>query len=41
MTIEDKVREIREDLTSSISYAGGKDLSALDLSQVKINIIST
>lgn len=30
-----KTREIRQDLQSAISYAGGKDLSALNLSNVK------
>ncbi len=39
MSIEDKVKEIQEDLQSAISYAGGKDLSALDLSRVKYNIV--
>lgn len=39
-TIASKIREIHEDLASAISYAGGKDLSALDLSKVKYNIIT-
>ena len=39
-TITSKVREIQEDLASAISYAGGKDLSVLDLSQVKYNIVT-
>lgn len=39
MTIEEKVEEIHQDLQSAISYAGGKDLSALDLSRVKYNIV--
>lgn len=38
-TITSKVREIQEDLQSAISYAGGKDLSALDLSNVQYRII--
>lgn len=40
-TITSKVREIREDLQSAISYAGGKDLSALDLSRVHYRIIAS
>lgn len=40
MSIQAKVREIREDLQSAISYAGGNDLSALDLSRVKYNIVT-
>lgn len=39
MTIEEKIKEIKQDLQSAISYAGGKDLSALDLSKVKYNIV--
>lgn len=39
MSIEEKVNEIQQDLQSAISYAGGKDLSALDLSRVKYNIV--
>ena len=39
-TITSKVREIREDLQSAISYAGGKDLSALDLSKVQYRIVN-
>jgi len=39
MSIEEKVNEIMQDLQSSISYAGGSDLSALDLSRVKYNIV--
>lgn len=39
-TIASKIREIREDLASAISYAGGKDLSVLDLSRVKYNIVT-
>ena len=39
-TITSKVREIREDLQSAISYAGGKDLSALDLSRVQYRIVN-
>jgi GMP reductase len=38
-TITSKVREIQEDLQSAISYAGGKDLSALDLSKVEYRIV--
>ena len=38
MSIEEKVAEIEQDLQSAISYAGGKDLSALDISKVKYNI---
>ena len=38
-TITSKIREIREDLQSAISYAGGKDLSALDLSKVQYRIV--
>jgi GMP reductase len=34
MTIEDKVRELKQDLQSAISYAGGVDLSALHYSKV-------
>lgn len=33
-----KTREIRQDLQSAISYAGGKDLNALNLSDVKYHI---
>lgn len=39
MSIEEKVEEIHQDLQSAISYSGGKDLSALDLSRVKYNIV--
>ena len=39
-TITSKIREIREDLQSAISYAGGKDLSALDLSKVQYRIVN-
>lgn len=39
-TIASKIREIHEDLASAISYAGGKDLSVLDLSKVKYNIVT-
>lgn len=39
-TITSKIREIQEDLQSAISYAGGKDLSALDLSKVQYRIVS-
>jgi GMP reductase len=39
-TIVSKVREIQEDLQSAISYAGGKDLSALDLSTVQYRIVN-
>jgi GMP reductase len=39
MSIEEKVEEIQQDLQSAISYAGGKDLSALDISKVKYNIV--
>jgi hypothetical protein len=39
MSIEEKVDEIQQDLQSAISYAGGKDLSALDISKVKYNIV--
>lgn len=35
MTIAEKVKEIKEDLQSAISYAGGDDLSCLNLSQVQ------
>ncbi|NBW33500.1 MAG: GMP reductase [Cytophagia bacterium] len=38
-TITSKIREIQEDLQSAISYAGGKDLSALDLSKVEYRIV--
>ena len=38
-TITSKIREIREDLQSAISYAGGNDLSALDLSRVQYRIV--
>lgn len=38
-TITSKIREIQEDLQSAISYAGGKDLSALDLSKVQYRIV--
>ena len=40
-TITSKIREIREDLQSAISYAGGKDLSALDLSKVQYRIVQS
>lgn len=39
MSIEQKVEEIHQDLQSAISYAGGNNLSALDLSRVKYNIV--
>lgn len=39
MSIEDKIKEIQQDLQSAISYAGGNDLSALDLSRVRYNIV--
>lgn len=39
-TIVSKIREIREDLQSAISYAGGKDISALDISKVRYTIVS-
>ncbi len=39
-TITSKVREIQEDLQSAISYAGGTDLSALDLSRVQYRIVN-
>jgi len=38
-TITSKIREIQEDLQSAISYAGGRDLSALDLSKVQYTIV--
>lgn len=40
-TITCKVREIKEDIQSAISYSGGKDLFALDLSRIKYNIITS
>lgn len=39
MTIEEKVREIKQDLQSAISYSGGNDLYALDLAKIRYNII--
>lgn len=39
MSIEEKIEEMHEDLQSAISYAGGKDLSALDLSKVSYRIV--
>jgi GMP reductase len=39
MSIKEKVEEIQQDLQSAISYSGGKDLSALDISKVKYNIV--
>lgn len=39
-TITSKIREIQEDLQSAISYAGGKDLSVLDLSKVQYRIVN-
>ena len=40
-TITSKIREIQEDLQSAISYAGGYDLSALDLSRVQYRIVQS
>ena len=40
-TITSKIREIQEDLQSAISYAGGYDLSALDLSRVQYRIVAS
>lgn len=40
-TITSKIREIQEDLQSAISYAGGKDLSGLDLSKVQYRIVTS
>ena len=39
MSIEEKVNEIHQDLQSAISYSGGNNLSSLDLSRVKYNIV--
>ena len=39
ITIEEKVNEIHQDLQSAISYSGGNNLSSLDLSRVKYNIV--
>ena len=36
---EEKVNEIHQDLQSAISYSGGNNLSSLDLSRVKYNIV--
>jgi len=41
MTIKEKVEEIKQDLQSAISYAGGYDLSVLDLSRVQYNIVKS